>query len=422
MSTIEDIVKLEEEISNEKKIFEQLTILNENLISIKDKEEKKEALKKIKEVKEKLKKENEELKRRILKLELMKFSSEKDKENFQKKVIEYKKNQLSDLEREALERLKHKKEVSVKTTEKKASKYNEYANKLFAEKVKLMLKEQKFFNLTQNLIKSNMEYTSITYISLMFLNTIVAFIISLIVFLFFLNFNLVPELPIIVKVTEPFALRFLKLIWIPIGVPIFTYFFMYTLPSMERKSLEKKIDSELPFVAIHMAAISGSLINPIKVFSIIVSTKEYRYVEKEFNKLLNEINIYGYDLVTALKDIALNTPSQKLSELFNGLSTTITSGGDLYNFFEKRAQTLLLDYRLEKEKEAKSAETFMDMYISIVIATPMVLMLLLVMMKISGIGISLPTGMITFLVVGAVSLINILFLFFLQVKQSNSGE
>jgi Flp pilus assembly protein TadB len=422
MSTIEDIDKISEEIQKEKSIFLDLTLINENILSTKDPYEKNEFLKKFREQKEKLKKENLELKKRISGLELKKFSSEKEKENFEKNVIEYKKEQLSDLERNALERLKLKNDKVEKKVEKKPSKYYEFANKLFAEKVKIMLKEQKFRELTQNLVKSNLEYTSITYISLMFLNTILSFFIALIVFAFFLNFNLVPEFPIIAKVTEPIALRLVKLIWIPIGIPIFVYLFMYSLPSLEKKSLEKKIDAELPFVAIHMSAISGSMIDPVKIFSIIVSTKEYPNVGKEFNKLLNEINIYGYDLVTALKDIALNTPSQKLSELFNGLSTTITSGGNLYNFFDKRAQTLLLDYRLEKEKEAKSAETFMDMYISIVIATPMVLMLLLVMMKISGIGISLPTEMITFLVVGAVSLINIFFLLFLQVKQSDSGE
>jgi len=422
MSTIEEIDKINEEIINEKNIFLELTFLNENFASTKDPYEKNEILKKIKETKEKIKKENSELKKRILKLDLIKFSSEKDKENFEKKVIEYKKNQLSDLERNALERLKQKNWVIEKKIEKKPNRYYEFANKLFAEKVKIMLKDQKFRSLTQDLIKSNLEYTSITYISLMFLNIIVAFLVSLIFFAFFLNFNLVPEFPMIVKATEPLILRLVKIIWIPIGTPLFTYFFMYTLPSFEKKNLEKKIDTELPFVAIHMSAISGSMINPVKIFSIIVATKEYPNVKKEFNKLLNEINIYGYDLVTALRDIALNTPSQKLAELFNGLSTTITSGGNLYNFFDKRAQTLLLDYRLEKEKDAKSAETFMDMYISIVIATPMVLMLLLVMMKISGIGISLPTGMITFLVVGAVSLINIFFLLFLQIKQSNTGE
>ena len=174
---------------------------------------------------------------------------------------------------------------------------------------------------------------------------------------------------------------------------------------------------ELPFATIHMSSISRSMIEPSKIFSIIISTAEYPFLEKEFIKLLNEVNIYGYDLVTALRNMAFNSPSRKLADLYNGLATTINSGGDMPEFFDKRSQTLLFEHRLEKEKHSKAAETFLDIYISVVIAAPMILMLLLMMMRISGLGISLSTNMITLVMVLGVTLMNILFLAFLQIKQ-----
>ena len=186
---------------------------------------------------------------------------------------------------------------------------------------------------------------------------------------------------------------------------------------MEKKTLENRINRELPFATIHMSSISNSMIEPSKIFSIIISTEEYPNLEKEFTKLFNEVNVYGYDLVTALRDMAFNSPSRKLAELYNGLATTITSGGDLPEFFDKRAQTLLFEHRLETEKHSKAAETFMDIYISVVIAAPMILMLLLMMMRLSGLGISLSTGMITLVMVLGVSLMNVLFLSFLHLKQ-----
>ena len=64
-------------------------------------------------------------------------------------------------------------------------------------------------------------------------------------------------------------------------------------------------------------------------------------------------------------------------------------------FFEKRAETFLFDYKLEREKYTRIAETFMDIYISVVIAAPLILMLLLMMIRISGLGISMSTKMIT---------------------------
>jgi flagellar protein FlaJ len=195
---------------------------------------------------------------------------------------------------------------------------------------------------------------------------------------------------------------------------------MYLYPTLESSSIEIKINRELPFATIHMSAIAGAMIEPSKIFEILISTKEYPVLEKEFIKIMNEMNLFGKDLVTSLKTVAFNSPSKKFADLLNGLSTTITSGGNLKEYFEERASSLLFDYRLEREKESKSAETFMDIYISVVIAAPMILMLLLMMMKISGIGVSLSTSMITLIMITVVSLVNVGFLVLLHLKQSRN--
>ena len=223
----------------------------------------------------------------------------------------------------------------------------------------------------------------------------------------------------IIKSVEDVGLRALKLIWILIAFPIAGFFISYVYPSLDRRAYESQIDAELPFATINMAAISNSLINPVKIFEIIISSGEFPNVKKEFTKLMNHINVHGYSVVNALTITAYSSPSKKMSELLSGLATTINSGGDLTRFFETRAETLLFDYKLKREKETKTAETFMDLYISIVIAAPMIFMLLLMIMKISGLGISLPTSTITLMMVGGVAMINIFFLIFLHFKKTD---
>lgn len=323
---------------------------------------------------------------------------------------------ISKIDKEVLKRLRKRGEEVKKKKEAKPNFYVRLANHFFADKVRLMVKKKKLASIEGDLIKSNLNYTSITYVSILMLTTLVSAVLALILFSFFLFFSVSSEIPMISLATESLGARFLKFVWMIFVIPLGTFLFMYTYPSLEKKSVEGKINQELPFATINMAAISGSKIAPVKIFSIIASTKEYPNIEKEFNKLLNKINIYGYDLVSALRNSAINCPSQKLAELFNGLATTITSGGDMFDFFDKRSQTLLFEYRLDKEKKTKSSETFMDIYISVVIAAPMIFMLLLIMMRISGLGITLSTETITFLIVGGVSLVNIFFLIFLQLK------
>jgi hypothetical protein len=430
MANEDNLKSIKEIVSKEKKMVNEMSSMLDYLKNANE-QEKKMVNNQIENLKNSLKKTNDELLKNLestaIRRPLTKTPPEKEIETKKpslKKKIKFlgKKKEISELDKEILKRLKKKKKKIVEKKEKKPSLYVQTANNFFSDKVKSFIKQKKLVTLERDLIRSNLNFTPATYISMLVFTVILSAIISFVIFLFLLFFSISLEFPIITRAADGFGMRFLKTFWIIFVVPAGTFLFMYLYPSLERKSLEAKINQELPFATIHMAAISGSMIEPTKIFSIISSTTEYPNLEKEFNKLLNEINIYGYDLVSALKDRAINCPSQKLGDLFNGLATTITSGGDLYGFFDKRANSMLFEYRLNKEKRTKSAETFMDIYISVVIAAPMILMLLLMMMKISGFGVSLSTSMITFLVVGGVSLINIIFLTFSQLKQSSSGE
>jgi hypothetical protein len=321
------------------------------------------------------------------------------------------------LEKETLKRMKKKVKKEVEQKEQKPSTYIRIANLLFSDISNRIINKKTFEELERDLIKANLQFTSRSYISVIFLSTLISIFVGIFIAIFFFFFNIGATLPFITKVQGAFGLRFIRVIWIPILAPLVTFLIMYVYPGLEKIAAEDRINQELPFATIHMSAISGAMIDPSKIFDIIITTKEYPYIEKEFKKLLNEINIYGYDLVTALRNSAYNSPSRRLSELFNGLATTINSGGYLPEFFEKRSQTLLFEHNLEKEKKTKAAETFMDIYISIVIAAPMILMVLLMMMKISGLGISLSTSMITLIMVLSVTMINIVFLTFLQLKR-----
>lgn len=300
---------------------------------------------------------------------------------------------------------------------KEKSEYAKAAYKIFSKMAREVMGKKSFQTLERDLIKANLNFTPLGYISMIMFTTLISAVVGGFVFLFFLFFDLSSTLPLITRALEPIDVRFLKVFWILFAVPLGTFFLMYIYPGMEKRALEQMIEAEIPFATIHMSAIAGSLISPIKIFEIISSTGEYPTLQKEFTKMINEVNIYGYDLVSALKNTAKNSPSKKLSELLNGLATTINSGGDLPKFFEKRSETLLFDYKISKDKSNKAAETFMDIYISVVIAAPMILMLLLMIMKISGLGLSASIGTITLIMIVAVTVINIGFLSFLNLKK-----
>jgi flagellar protein FlaJ len=418
--------ELRESLSKQKIIIKEINSMYEsnktkdNLFSIH-----------IKELIERLKKECKKIEEILSKLNLPKELEEKIIEKVDKKNIfevplkfsaqknySWRDMKPDKMEKETFKRFKKEKklEEEIKPT-REASNYVKWANKLFSKYSKKFLDDKTFSVIEKNLSQSNIQFTGQEYVSTILLTAIISIGVALVLILFFLFFNISPEFPIISRTSEQIGSRFLKLFWLLFVMPVATMLIMFSYPSMEKRSKEIRIDQEIPFATLNMSAIAGSLIDPTDIFKIIISTNEYPKLSEQFIKLINETNIYGYDLVSVLRNSADNSPSKKLAELYSGLLITVTSGGDLAEFFDKRAETLLFEYRLEKEKKTKGAETFMDIYISMVIAAPMILMILLMMMKMSGLGVALSTQTITLIMVITVTVINLIFISFLEVKK-----
>ena len=292
---------------------------------------------------------------------------------------------------------------------RKTSGYLKLSNKFFGGTASKMVREGKFKSLGVDLQKANVDVLFQTYVATVFFSTFLSFFVGL--------FFLAGLVGVRVLTGASLVGTLLFWFWIPLLLPVLTFLALLYYPSTEQGSLSKRINQELPFAVVHMSAISGSGIEPSQIFKIIGMSQEYKSLRGEIRKVMNQINVYGYDLVTALTNVAKATPSQKLAELFNGLASTIHTGGELKNFLDKRSETLLQDYKLEREKFSKVAETFMDIYISVVIAMPMILMLVLVIMSVSGINIGLSPMAMAVGIVFLIAVVNVIFMGVLQAKQ-----
>lgn len=337
----------------------------------------------------------------------------KEREKFLRE-LEIKEDIIKKLRRKGVVEKKEKEEI---IEFKQARGYLKLSNRLFLDRAKLLMKKGYFSSLPAEIKRANLDVLSEAYVAMMLFTVFISIFAFFIVAVLLLFFSFEFSWPFISVYEGSILTRILEVFWIPIVAPVAVFLIIYFYPTVEKRSISKRIDEELPFAVIHMSSISGSGIEPSEIFKIIGLSKEYPFLRKEIRKVMNQINIYGYDLVTALNNVAQGTSNKRLTELFNGLSTTINSGGSLSEFFEKRADTLMASYRLEKEKFIRVAETFMDIYISVVIAAPMILMLLLVMISVSGIQTGFSPYELTIITISGVAVINIIFLVFLQMKQ-----
>jgi len=303
----------------------------------------------------------------------------------------------------------------------RANAYAKISNHFFRKFSNHLIAKGHFKKLNRDLRKMNSNFVLGTYISMVFFTALLFLIISILFFVVLLFYNITftyPEFVTIAK--DPILIRALKYFWIIFVVPFSAGIFMYYYPTSESKNLGYKINQELPFVIVHMSAIATSGVQPLNIFKIILRSEEYKYTNIEIKKLMNLINFHGQDLVSALKKVEFLCPSEKLKDLLGGIATTMTSGGDLHIFLDKHAETALFDYQIEREKYTKNSETFMDIYISIAIAAPMIILMLFVIMGSTGalsefIGISMNT--LSLIVILLIVVLNVGFLMFLKLKQ-----
>jgi len=319
--------------------------------------------------------------------------NKKDRKNFLEKL------RLSEQALSSLGGSKGKKDV---TKEKKPSAYARFSNKLFSRYSENMAST--FKDVERDLKKGNIPVLLTTYISMMFLSLFLSLVVGAGIYTLLFIFGILD----------------LMFIWTILLLPLIVFIFFYVYPSGEAGSLEKRIAQELPFATIHMAAIAGSDITPIKIFKIIAESKEYKGIGEELKKIVIQVEVYGYDIVTSLKNVANRTSNKRLAELFSGIATNISTGGSLKNYLQKKAENFLLDYRLDRRKYTDLAGTFMDIYISILIAAPLVLMMMFIVMNVAGLGLgSLSLTTVLFLSIGAIVVINIIFMVVLNMKQPN---
>jgi flagellar protein FlaJ len=198
---------------------------------------------------------------------------------------------------------------------------------------------------------------------------------------------------------------------------VFAVFFIY--PQMRIKSRVRSINTNLPFAIDHMSSVTASGVPPATMFKLIADSREYGEVSFEIEKISNYIDLFGYDLNTAIRTVAVTTPSQPFKEFFEGMINTIESGGDLKSYLSEKSKEALLSYRLERQKYVEAISTYSDIYIGILIAAPLFFISTLALVSmlggsVGGMAIDTLIALGTYLVI---PVLNILFIVFLEVNQ-----
>lgn len=282
---------------------------------------------------------------------------------------------------------------------------------LTVRKISLFLVDTfpEFFGFLYNALRAaNVKVLSNTYVNIMILAAV--FVVSssffmLLVLLFIFGY------PIYQIVLRAAILSLIA------GFFCATIFYAY--PFLKIKERRRNIMTNMPFGINHMAAVATSGVPPVSMFELISASREYGEIGIEVKKIVDFINIFGYDLLTAIRTVAATTPSQPFKEFLEGMVSTIETGGDLDRYLRQEADQAALTYNLERQRYNETVSTYSDIYTGLLIAAPLFFIAAMALVNLlggslGGIGVDVVMAVGAYLVI---PLLNVGFLMFLQFTQ-----
>ncbi len=296
------------------------------------------------------------------------------------------------------------------------SSYYKMAWKVMGRKAEKNIKNNKYAKLDTDLIKAHMlvrpqEYLAFVYFSVLLAGIGGAIGAGVIIFLALLK---------TVGITQ--LLLIMAGLAIAILPPIAIYMMLPSSPSSKVKKRAKDIDSHLASAMDFIASLSSADVTVATIFKELATRDEYGEIAKEGEWITRDTELLGKDILTAIAEASKRSPSTKWQEFLQGVITTATSGGRLKPFFLTKADEFEKEEKLNLRKKMENMGLFAEIYVTVGVAFPLFLVLILAIMALinqSSSGIAVMVLEITVLVM--IPLIIFVFSYFMYSTSKEVG-
>jgi flagellar protein FlaJ len=156
----------------------------------------------------------------------------------------------------------------------------------------------------------------------------------------------------------------------------FTYIAFLVYPNILAGDRRRKIDASLPYAINYITSMSTAGITPAEVFRLLGDSPIYGECSVEARYIAREIDIFGRDLIDAIRLMSSTTPSARLKEFLQGSMASISSGGNLTDYFRAKANQYALENRQTQKMFLETLGLVAESYVTAVVAGMLFLIIL----------------------------------------------
>ncbi|MDD3407975.1 MAG: type II secretion system F family protein [Methanomicrobium sp.] len=162
------------------------------------------------------------------------------------------------------------------------------------------------------------------------------------------------------------------------------FLFAYMYPQTIATGRKTKIELELPYAITYMQALSTTM-TLFSIFKSVAENKDlYGEVSEECGMIVRDVEYFGDDLLTAMRNLQEYTPSPNFSELLNDLGMVFKTGGSMTDFFASKSAHYRETAMQELENTLKTMEIMAEIYVTAFVAGPIAIMIMIVAQNLSG--------------------------------------
>jgi len=257
------------------------------------------------------------------------------------------------------------------------SPWQEFAWRTFGGFVQAHYKENQ--DLEDNLLKAHIKLRPEEYLANAWLNTTIAAVGSVV------GAFLVLLLLILVKASITLIIAgFLIVAVVPgllayaayFGVPVLYRGKAGALAKKRGKQVDKRITGSMSFIS----AMASADVPVDVIFKELSKQPVYGEVAKEAEWITRDTELLGVDILTAIRNAAGRSPSNKFQDFLQGVVTTSTSGGQLKPYFLMKAEQFEKEDRLEMRKRMETLGMLAESFVTVVVAFPLFLVVIMAIM------------------------------------------
>ncbi len=254
--------------------------------------------------------------------------------------------------------------------------YQQFAKKIMGPVAERYVNKMGETQLDQVLVRAHIKLNVSEFYAVVWMNTLIAGIVIGIVVAFMAPLLHFFGLPLSTSLATLTLLAAIPLV----------YIITLSLPKSKANGRKKDIDRRISHAMSFVSTLASADVNIDVIFKELAKQPMYGEIQKEAQWITRDVDLLGKDILNAIRDGAMRTPSNKFQDFLQGVVTTTLSGGHLKPYFVMKTEQFQKEAKMDSKRNMETLGMMAESFVTVVVAMPLFLIVMMSMMGMIGSG------------------------------------